>query len=298
MKELALTRSINERLASKEFLVSVQIDPPKPDQFDDFRKTINVLADIGVDLVDVNSSRRLCHDSLLLAAYLKNLGLEVIPHITTRDSTINGLLSQMAAANQLQKIKNFLVITGDAYPVGSTLANSPGVFECDSVGLIGIAAEKLKLTAGLDLTLLAAVNQNNPDLEEEKLRLKQKIVAGAGMFMSQPVFDEEQLEALLKLYAYHTSLPLLVGIWPLVDIKTMRAIEEGKVTGVVIPESVSAESKEFGRDAESLRSWGLMKALQLVQAAKDRMAEGVYIVAPSRQPLQILDFLKEVLAMR
>ncbi|TSC82424.1 MAG: hypothetical protein G01um101419_580 [Parcubacteria group bacterium Gr01-1014_19] len=293
-----MTRSINERLASREFLVSVQIDPPKPDQLDDFRRTINVLSDIGVDLVDINSSRRLCHDSLLLAAYLKARGLEVIPHITTRDSTINGLLSQIATANQLHRVKNFLVITGDSYSPGANLNNSPGVFESDSVGLIGAAMEKLKLTAGLDITLLAAVNQNNPDMELEKLRLKQKIVAGASMFMSQPVFDETQLNELLDFYNYHTSLPLLVGIWPLVDSKTLRAIEDGKVSGVVIPDSVLAESKELRKDSEGLRNWGLVKALQLVQKAKDKMADGVYIVAPSRQPLQILDFLKEVLRLR
>ncbi len=293
-----MTRSINERLASKEFLVSVQIDPPKPDQLDDFNRTINVLADIGVDLVDINSSRRLCHDSLLLAAFLKGLGLEVIPHITTRDSTINGLLSQIATANQLHRVKNFLVITGDSYSPGANLNNSPGVFESDSVGLIGVAMEKLKLTAGLDLTLLAAVNQNNPDMELEKLRLKQKIVAGAGMFMSQPVFDETQLKELLDFYKYHTSLPLLVGVWPLVDSKTLRAIEDGKVSGVVIPRAVSDESKRLCKDPEGLRNWGLAKALRLVQEAKDKMADGVYIVAPSRQPLRILDFLKEVLKMQ
>ncbi len=293
-----MSRSLKERLAVEEFVVSVQIDPPKPDQVDDFRKTVEVLIDNGVDIVDVNSSRRLCHDSLLLAAHLKARGLEVIPHVTMRDSTLNSLLSQISTANQIFNIDNFLVVTGDSYASGANLRNSPGVFESDSIGLIGLAQKKLKLEQGLSLNLMAAVNQNNPDLREEGERLREKVAAGAGMFMSQPVFSVEQLMELLGFHYQHTDRPLLVGIWPLVDIKTIGAIEEGKVSGVVIPDSVLAESKKFSRDADSLRAWGMAKALQLVQEVKGMMAKGIYIVAPSRQPLQILDFLKTVLAMR
>ena len=87
-----------ERIKEREFLVSVQLDPPRISNIDDFKRSLIRLKKAGVKLVDINSSRKLSHDSIQLSVFLAQMGFEVIPHVTTRDSSINGLMNQILSA--------------------------------------------------------------------------------------------------------------------------------------------------------------------------------------------------------
>lgn len=290
-------RKLSERLAKKEFVVSIQIDPPGPGCVQAFQDSIRKLIHAGVELVDINSSRRLSHDSIQLSIILAQQGLEVIPHVTTRDSSINGLLNQMLAAYELGVVRNFLVITGDPYEVAQALVPSQGVFQTDAIGALRAFHTHLRGNhhSLSELTLAAAVNQNEKDMVSEGMRLHAKEEAGADFFMSQPVFNEQQIEELFRFYERHTQKPLIVGLWPLVSAKTTEAIMGGRIVGVSIPDEEYREITLRGHNDEALRHYSFMKTHRLIEFLRSsKKAHGAYIVAPLRNPSLLLDFITAV----
>lgn len=281
-----------------KFVVSVQIDPPS-DSGDALcwpRSFAEKLNSLGVAIVDINSSRRLSADSLHLATVMESSRLTTIPHITARDSTLNGLLNQVFGACQFGGIKNFLVITGDPYEEahqvsgGGRLGN--GVFHADAIGVISALHEHVRTKLGSRLALGAALNQNG-DLALEGARIQAKIAAGTDFFMSQPIFTVDEAAKLVRFYRQYSDKPLLIGIWPLVNLKTLEVIHRGKVVGVKLPDSVFNQAQEYATDPEYLKMWGKLRAYELIQWIKQtKSADGVYLVAPTRNPLLLTDLIE------
>lgn len=289
-------KSLKERFATGEFVVSVQIDPPTSGKLFKFRRLLGQLHRAGVEVVDVNSSRRISHDSIHLSTELarRRKKFEVIPHVTLRDSSLNSLLNRVLTSYTWSggRVHNFLVVRGD--PFEKNQAPMPGVYETDSAGAIRAFHEILRVGKGLDLAFAAAVNQNERH-KEEGPRLVEKQKAGADFFMSQPVFNIEQANGLLDLCSVHVSVPLVVGIWPLLATKPVDTISAGEIPGVVLPPEVRSAAITVVRDEKSLVRWGTERALELIRYIKaSGKAQGIYIVAPSRDPLLLLELLKEV----
>jgi len=287
-----------ETINRNEFVISVQIDPPGVAAVDEFKDAMEKLMKVGVTLVDVNSSRRISHDSIQLAVVLSQLGLEVIPHITTRDSSINGLLNQILASYVWGDVRNFLLITGDPYEASQAVIPSRGVFQTDSVGALKALEKHLRRNEKfkLPITLSASVNQNEPSLLREGKRIQEKERSGADFFMSQPIFSRAQAEHLFDFYHTHSKKPLLVGIWPLINAKTINVISKGRIVGVALPREVYNEAERRSDDEAGLHEWGLEEAYQLTKWIRESgKAQGVYIVAPTRNPLLLLDFLKKII---
>jgi len=298
--------SLLERMQKGEFLISVQVDPPSTSDISEFQKNIEALKRIGVWLIDVNSSRRQpsC-DSIQLSGALSLLGYTVIPHVTTRDSSINGLLNQVLAAYSWSTVRNFLVITGDPYEARHAVVPSygriskkekTGVFHTNAIGALEVIDKHLRKDAriALDITLAAAVNQNSSHLKEGK-RLARKQSSGADFFMSQPVFGEAGAKHLFDFYSQHSTKPLLVGVWPLLNIKTIDAIYGGSIVGVALSQEIYQETRRFRDNEEGLQKWGIEQTLGLIEyIRKSGKAQGVYIVAPTRNPLILVDLLKRI----
>lgn len=292
-----------QKFRDDKFVVSVQIDPPSDldSPLGKARHFAERLNSLGVDLVDINSSRRLSADSLQVAAALESPRLTTIPHITARDSTLNGLLNQIFGAYQFGNIKNFLVITGDSYEEAHQIDGcselGPGVFHADSVGVIRALHEHVREKLGTSLALGAAVNQNE-DLPREGTRIKDKIAAGTDFFMSQPIFTIDQAVHLVRFYREYSDKPLLIGIWPLVNTKTLKVIHDGKVVGVKLPDHVFAAAQEYATDPELLKMWGKLQAYELIRWIKQtKSAAGIYLVAPTRNPLLLTDLIEAIVKM-
>lgn len=285
------------RMHDGEFVTSIQIDPPNGPDTSGLFVDIERLKDAKVKLVDINSSRRLSQDSILLAAHIAtHVGLEVIPHVTTRDSSMEGLLGQILAAYSFGNIRNFLVITGDPYETSLTM-HTNGVFHGDSIRALQLFDEHLRKSprANLNISLAAAVNQNEADTKREASRLEAKIDAGADFFMSQPVFDANQAHMAFRFYRQHSNKPLIMGLWPLGNIKTVENIKHDKITGVSIPNEVYEEACGFRENEGLLRAWSFEQTAKLIEKIKqENLAQGVYIVAPLRKPGQLVDLVERI----
>jgi methionine synthase / methylenetetrahydrofolate reductase (NADH) len=293
-RETELARKLREG----EWIVSAQLDPPLGGDLTGMLEVARVLRDSGlVDVVDINenSGARAAMSAITVSSAIeRNFGFETIPHITSRDSTIMGLESLLLGAHA-DGIRNVLAVTGDPPEVGD-YPGSRGVYEVDAVGLVELIA---KLNRGEDYNgkaidaptsffIGAAVNPTADDLELELERLERKVENGAQFAMTQLVFDLKYLDRLLERLGGKPPIPLLVGIFPLSSYRLALRFHN-ELPGIIVPDELQEALRDAGPKAAEV---GMAHARELLGAVRDRAA-GVYLGAPFRRPLAVLELLAD-----
>jgi len=219
-------------------------------------------------------------------------GIETIPHLTPRDSSIAGLESQLLGAHA-EGIRNVLAVTGDP-PEAGDYPGARGVYEVDSIGLSRIIT---RMNAGEDFNgaeidaptaffLGVAVNPAADDLDDELERFRQKVEAGARFAMTQVLFDFSYLERFVERLGGSWPIPLLVGIFYVKSYQLALRLHN-EVPGIVVPDHVQARLRDAGADAGAV---GLALARELLDQSREHAA-GAYLIPPFRQPLAALEVL-------
>ena len=285
---------LQRMLGAGEFVVSVQLDPPLGGNHQAMLKASRELqASEHVHIVDVNDNprARARMSGMMASIAIERLcGIETIPHQTSRDTTIAGLESILLGAHA-EGIRNVLAVTGDPPEVGD-YPGSQGVYEVDAIGLVDVIA---RLNSGEDYYGRAidaptsffpgvAVNPSADDLDTELERFERKLEAGARFAMTQILFDLSYLERFLAHYGGTSPVPLLVGLWPIRSFELAQRVHN-EVPGIVVPEEVQERLRTAGADSPRV---GLALTRDLLAQARD-LADGVYVVAPFRRPLGVLE---------
>jgi methionine synthase I (cobalamin-dependent)/5,10-methylenetetrahydrofolate reductase len=283
-------------LAAREWVVSVELDPPKGTNMENMLRVSAVLRDSGaVHVVDINDNpmARARLSALVAAAAIERVvELETIPHVTPRDASIMGLQSQLLGAHA-DGIRNVLAVTGDPPHVGD-YPGSRGVYEVDAIGLTAVLT---RLNEGEDYAgksidaptsfyIGVAVNPSAEDLTREVERFQEKVENGAHFAMTQALFDLEYLDRFLDALGGEPPIPLLVGIWPVRSYSLAYRLHN-EVPGIVIPEAVQRRLADADSDAAAV---GLDIARALVDGARTR-ASGIYVIPPFKEPEAALELL-------
>ena len=302
-RELAVRVETDEpetRLAADlregRWVTSIQIDPPHGANYSGLLEVAAGIRDSGLaGFVDINdnATARVGMNPLIVASAIeRTVGIETIPHLTPRDTTIMGLESVLLGAHA-EGIRNVLVVTGDPPEVGD-YPGSGGVYEIDSIGLTHLISRlnhgenynRKAIDAPTSFFAGVAVNPTADDLDLELDRFHRKVDAGARFAMTQIVYDLDHLERFLNLLGGPAPIPVIVGIFPLTSYRLALRLHN-EVPGIVVPDALQEELREAGpREAEI----GFAHARELLAAARDRAA-GAYIVAPYRKPLSVLELL-------
>jgi len=279
-----------------EFVVSFQLDAPLGANPESLLATARAVRVSGkAQLVDVNDNprARARMSGIMACVAIERLtGVETIPHLTPRDTTVNGLESVLLGAHA-EGVRNILAVTGDP-PEAGDYPGAHGVYEVDSIGLVELMA---KLNRGEDFHGRAidaptsfypgvAVNPTADDLELEADRFHRKVAAGARFAMTQILFDLAPLEAFRERVGGRWPIPILVGVWPIRTLELLVRMHN-EAPGMVVPEHVQ---ERYRRAGPAAREVGGELGLELIAGARD-LASGVYVVAPFRQPLNVIDFL-------
>ncbi len=285
-----------KKLQKKEFVVCVEIDPPKGISLDRIYEQVDkVMASQKVDAIDINSGAmaRVGMDALIVAGALEARGIETVPHLTTRDQNIIGLQAMLLGAWTVGGVRNVLGITGDPPSVGD-YPEASGVYEVDSVGLTKILH---RLNQGTDwagktlggqtnFTIGVALNPMADDLDNEIARFHAKIEAGAHFAMTQPLFDPAHWYAFLKKLGDKPVIPVLIGVWPLNSFKQALRLNN-EVPGIVIPEPLLKSMEAAGAAA---RDRGFEVAREMLKWARTEMA-GAYLIPPFKRYEEIVEIL-------
>ena len=285
-----------KKLRKKEFVVSVEIDPPKGISLDRIYEQVDkVMASQKVDAIDINSGAmaRVGMDALIVAGALEARGVETVPHLTTRDQNIIGLQAMLLGAWTVGGVRNVLGITGDPPSVGD-YPEASGVYEVDSVGLTKILH---RLNQGTDwagktlggqtnFTIGVALNPMADDLDNEIARFHAKVEAGAHFAMTQPLFAPEHWHAFVKKLGGQPAIPVLIGVWPLNSYKQALRLNN-EVPGIVIPEPLLKSMETAGASA---RDRGFEVAREMLIWARSEMA-GAYLIPPFKRYEEIVEIL-------
>jgi homocysteine S-methyltransferase len=291
-RETGLSRA----LAAGEWVVSVQLDPPLGGNSAGLVEVAAAVKESGlaswVDIND-NATARAGMSSLMVSATIERLaGIETIPHLTTRDWSVLGLESMLLGAHA-EGVRNVLAITGDPPEVGD-YPGSRGVYEVDAIGLTQLLTNLNRgedfhgrpIDAPTSFFYGVAVNPTPDDLDVEVERFQRKLEAGAKFAMTQIVFDLDYLDEFAERLGGKWPIPVLVGVFPLTSYRLAVRLHN-EVPGIVVPQKLQDALEAAGSNAAEV---GFAHARELIAAAREKAA-GVYVVAPFRRPLRVLELL-------
>jgi methionine synthase / methylenetetrahydrofolate reductase(NADPH) len=295
--EQAEDTRLAQMFREQQWVTSVQLDPPLGGNHRGMLEIAAALEDGGASFVDINdnATARAGMSALMLSTAIeRSTGLETIPHLTTRDATVLGLESQLLGAHA-EGIRNILAVTGDPPEVGD-YPGSSGVYEVDAIGLVDLISHLNRgedyngraIDAATSFFTGVAVNPSADDLDLEIERFRRKLEAGADFAMTQIIFDLELLDQFFDRFGGPSPIPVLVGVFPVWSHPLALRLHN-EVPGIVVPQRVQDALRDAGPDGPQV---GMELARDLVEASRSR-AEGVYLVAPFRRPLGILELLAD-----
>ena len=245
--------ALQKALADRKFVVSVELDPPKGLNPTRIVNGAAMLADVGVDCINIGDSpmARVRMGCVSLALHIqRRVGLDTIIHFTTRDRNLMALQSELLGAHS-HGIRNILALTGDPPRMGN-LPQAKAVWDVDSIGLIKILKRMNEGQdwAGNSIGMQAqffvgcAVNPVADDLELELDRFHRKIEAGADYVMAQPLYDMDQLMSFLNRVG-KIPVPFLLGVMPLQSHKHAEFLHN-ELPGVTIPDHLRERMRLAG----------------------------------------------------
>ncbi|MEX0878209.1 MAG: bifunctional homocysteine S-methyltransferase/methylenetetrahydrofolate reductase [Thermoanaerobaculia bacterium] len=295
------TSRLKRKLAEAgEFVVTGEVEPPKGADCATAIDGARQLKASGVDAVNVtdNPMARLRMSSIAVAALIqRDVGLDAVVQITTRDRNVLGLQSDLLGAAGLG-VKAILCLGGDPLKIGD-YPQAKQVSEVDVLGLLRMARG---LNGGADLagnaigapTRFAIACASNPaaaDQEVEFSKLRAKIEAGATFAQTQPVYDLDALARFLE-RPEARAIPILIGLIPLLSLK-QTLFFANEVPGVVVPPSIQDRMRKANeRGPEHEKAEGLAIARELA-AGIAKLARGLHIMPMGRYKTagQILEVL-------
>lgn len=290
---------LQAKLAAGEFVVSVELDPPKGLNPSKILEGAILMQQAGADFINIADSpmARVRMSCMALARLIQDhLGIETIIHFTTRDRNLMALQSELLGAHALG-IRNILALTGDPLHVGA-YPNTTGVWDVDSVGLMqmirgmneGHDAAGSSIGAHASFHIGAALNLNMTEEETvmEIEKYQRKIEAGAQFIMTQPIYELAPLERFLERVG-KPPIPMLLGCIPLHSSRHAEYLHN-EVPSIVVPDQVRARMRAAG---EHGHQEGLLLAQELLAEAR-RLVQGVYLM-PSYGRYDVVTALTQML---
>ncbi|MDQ0382432.1 bifunctional homocysteine S-methyltransferase/methylenetetrahydrofolate reductase [Amycolatopsis thermophila] len=258
------------RLAQPGFVLAAQVTPRgEPED-------AQLVRDSGLDLVLVRGH---FGDALHLE---RETGVDTITTVEAWDRSLAALQADLLGAHAFG-LRTVVCETGTPLPLGD-YPGADGIWEVDSVGLIGLLAG---LNAGRDHTGLtlatrtafhigARINPGAEDADVELSRTKAKIAAGAQFLITRPVYDLAGLSRMVTELS-GVDIPVLVAIEPLSGYAEAEYLAYEVPDVTIPPSTLSALESAGDREAEV----GLALAAEVLDGARS-LVRGAVVVAGKR----------------
>ena len=290
---------LGRKLALREFIVSVEVNPPPGLVLDKALEGARLLRDGGVDVINVadgaRASARMGNLALCMRI-LERLEMPTLMHVTTRDRNLLGLVAHLLAAHEVG-VRDLVVVTGDPPKMGD-FPDATAVYDLDSIGLLrlvrglnhGVDPGGKALGGATEFLCATGAEPAALDYERELRRLRAKRDAGAELVMTQPVYDPTVLDRFLTDVA-PLGLPVLVGLLPLASYRNAEFLHN-EVPGMTIPEETRERMRKAG-GGERGRAEGVAIAREMLVRVKERVA-GAYVMPPFGRYELALDVIRGI----
>jgi methionine synthase I (cobalamin-dependent)/5,10-methylenetetrahydrofolate reductase len=275
-----------QKLAQGQFVVSVEMDPPRGLSTHKLLAGASLLAEAGADVINVADSpmaRMRMSPWAVCDLIQRRVNADTVLHFPTRGRNLLRVQGDLLAAHALG-IRNVFVVMGDPTAIGD-YPEAMDNYDLVPSGMIKLI--KQGFNAGLDhagadigqptsFFVGCALNLCPPDPVQEIKNLRRKLAAGADFILTQPVFEPDRAQAFLDQYAeLHGPLhiPVLVGILPLFSARH-AAFLHNEVPGITIPEAIQERIRQAG---ETAPQEGVCIAIELTHQMQ-HFARGIYLM--------------------
>ena len=268
------------KLNAGKKVIAIELDSPKDADLTGYLDGARRLQAAGADLLtiaDCPIARARMDSSLVACRVHRELGLNVLPHMTCRDRNLNATKALLLGL-YAEGVREVLAITGDPIPTAER-DEVKNVYQFNSRKLaqyiVSLAGEGREMPS--PLTVFGALNLNARNFDVELRRAQEKLENGMSGFLTQPVLSAQAVENLKKTReALGSRAKILAGIMPVVSQRN-AIFMENEVNGI----HVDAEIVErfAGLDRAQGEELGLEVSVKATQAAAP-YADGFYLMTP------------------
>ena len=268
------------KLLAGQRVIAVELDSPKDADLTAYLESARRLQAAGADLLTVADcpiARARMDSSLVACRVHRELGMNVLPHMTCRDRNLNATKALLLGL-YAEGVREVLAITGDPIPTAER-DEVKNVYQFNSRKLaqyiVSLAGEGREMPS--PITVFGALNLNARNFEVELRRAAEKLENGMSGFLTQPVLSAQAVENLKK--ARETlgeRAKILAGILPVVSQRN-AIFMENEVNGIHVDEAII--QKFEGLDRAAGEELGLEVSVQAAKAAAP-YADGFYLMTP------------------
>ena len=268
------------KLRTGQRVIAVELDSPKDADLTAYLKGARRLQAAGADLLtiaDCPIARARMDSSLVACRVHRELGMNVLPHMTCRDRNLNATKALLLGL-YAEGVREVLAITGDPIPTAER-DEVKNVYQFNSRKLaqyiVSLAGEGREMPS--PITVFGALNLNARNFEVELRRAAEKLENGMSGFLTQPVLSAQAVENLKKTReTLGERAKILAGILPVVSQRN-AIFMENEVNGIHVDEAII--QKFEGLDRTAGEELGLEVSVQAAKAAAP-YADGFYLMTP------------------
>ena len=268
------------KLRAGQRVIAVELDSPKDADLTAYLKGARRLQAAGADLLtiaDCPIARARMDSSLVACRVHRELGMNVLPHMTCRDRNLNATKALLLGL-YAEGVREVLAITGDPIPTAER-DEVKNVYQFNSRKLaqyiVSLAGEGREMPS--PITVFGALNLNARNFEVELRRAAEKLENGMSGFLTQPVLSAQAVENLKKTReTLGERAKILAGILPVVSQRN-AIFMENEVNGIHVDEAII--QKFEGLDRTAGEELGLEVSVQAAKAAAP-YADGFYLMTP------------------
>lgn len=279
-----LMKQVNEG----KFVFTGELEPVKTTRLDELIEGAKILKGHVVAINITDNPTSFGYMNALVPSHIiqRDVGIEAVYQMTTRDRNRLALFSDVLAAGALE-IKNILVLTGDHTTVGDTPQAKP-VFDLDSATFtymmrkvidegVDLRGNEIEDPPKFNIGIAAAPNAD--PLEPEILKIERKVNLGIDFIQTQCVYSVEQAKRFSDAAA-HLKTPILFGVAPFKSMAMMNWMIKF-VPGIKVPEDIQERlRKAKERSKEAFREENVEIFGELIQdIRKTTDAAGIHMMA-------------------
>ena len=268
------------KLRTGQRAIAVELDSPKDADLTAYLEGARRLQAAGADLLtiaDCPIARARMDSSLVACRVHRELGMNVLPHMTCRDRNLNATKALLLGL-YAEGVREVLAITGDPIPTAER-DEVKNVYQFNSRKLaqyiVSLAGEGREMPS--PITVFGALNLNARNFEVELRRAAEKLENGMSGFLTQPLLSVQAVENLKKTReTLGERAKILAGILPVVSQRN-AIFMENEVNGIHVDEAII--QKFEGLDRTAGEELGLEVSVQAAKAAAP-YADGFYLMTP------------------
>lgn len=271
-----MDNELYEKMEQGKQIIAVEFDPPANCDIHKFMENAEFLREVGIDAITVADcpiARARVDSSMLAVKLRRELGIQVIPHMTCRDRNINATKALLYGL-KIEDVHNVLVVSGDPVP-SADRKEVKAVFNFNSQILAGYIKDLNATLFPTPFLIFGALNVNAVNFKQELVKAKRKMMQGVKAFLTQPVLSKRALEN-LKLAHEQLDVKILGGIIPIVSYRN-AVYMNNEISGIDVDEAYIEAYKDKNREEAS----ALAIAISCDLADKMKAyVHGYYLITP------------------